>query len=189
MILNFIFSHLNVLVLVARLLLVLLIALRYYRPTWLRTISYKQLVLFVAAFSILYGLFVTWGQYHVWAISDITGTYIKMPYFAHYAWTNFWMNIAISFSLSFVLYALFKMWSYYRGGFVEQGTELLLAVMLASSYPGILVLVIVGFAFAVMGSIYAYVRRKPVIQIEPPFIWASFVAILFARVIILLHVL
>ncbi len=184
MILNFIFSNLNAIVLILRILLVVLITIRYYRPLWVKDISFAKIALIVASFNIFIGAFITWGQYHVWKLSDATGTYIKMPYFAHYAWTNFWMSIAISFALSILLFVLFKAYSRYRGGFMEKGAELLLALMLTVSYPGILVLMMVGFAFAVLNSVYSHLRGNKFIHIESSFIWTAYIAILFAHVII-----
>lgn len=183
-----IFSHLNAIVFSLRVLFICLIIVRFYRPQWLRRISFGKLAFAVLAFELFYGLFVAGGQYYVWTITDPTGTYTKLPYFLHYAWTNFWLAIIINVVLSGIVYGLFKLWSSYRGGFLEYGPELIMGLMFAVGFPGILALIPMGFILSVVAYLLKYGEGEIVLSIEPFFIWAAFPALIFARAIFL-HVL
>lgn len=200
MILNFIFSNLNVIVLIIWLLFLIVVSIRFFKPTWVRSnnkilskiftelknLSYLKLILIAIGLNVFYGLFVTCGQYYVWSVSDPSGTYIQLPYFMHYVWINYWMNISILFLTSGILYSFFKIWKFYRGGFLDNGPELLLILMLISHWPGIITMVSLGFIFAVMLSIFKlfYFKEKRIINIESAFILATFIVLPFGNLIV-----
>ena len=233
--LSFIFSNLNIFALAVWMILFVIVALRFVRPQWVKNISFPVLIALAILLHVLYGAFVTWGQYHVWATSsDFTKTFISAPlpkevpfpgilsglrhslerprgYFVFYVFERVWLDILISFALAGFFYAIFKIWSFYRGGFSTYGPEILLVLMLIVGYPSLLVLVLLGFTFvlALFGVCYGirfFVevnKEKPrtiatflpavrkaaslvacsPMYLEPAFFVAGFVALLFGKII------
>lgn len=206
--LNFIFSNLNTIVLVIWIVFLIIVAIRFFRPTLVRNISYFKLILTALSLNIFYGLFVSWGQYYVWANgSEITKALLNSPlpkevpflewarplfsnhlgYFLFYIWGRFWIYILISFLISGILYFLFRFWKSYRGGFSEQGPELLLILMLIVGYPGVLVLIPLGFVFSILLFGFYYFKgnkEDKILNIEPAFIVATFFTLLFTSAIL-----
>ncbi len=215
--LNFIFSNLNIIVLVVWVVFFAVVVLRFMRPVvasngltrhnpaGLKNISYSMLVGIAIGLHIFYGAFVTWGQYHVWATSsEFTQTFVTSPlpnevplgileglrgafdqplgYFTYYVFGRIWLDIIILFALSGFFYSILKIWSFYRGGFLPHGTEILLVLMLISGYPGILILVPLGFVLAFASFGIARFRRTSGVKqiyLEPSFIIATPIAIFY----------
>lgn len=209
MILNFIFSYLNAIVLAIWIVFLIIVAIRFFRPAWVKSISYWKFILIAIGLNIFYGLFVTWGQYYVWANGGIvTQTLLNSPlpkqvsffewarplfenhlgYFLFYIWGRFWLYIFISFLISGILYFLFRVWKSYRGSFTEQGPELLLVLMLISGYPGILILIPLGFIFSILLFGFYYFKGDKVVNIEPAFIVATLFALFFPYVIYVINI-
>jgi hypothetical protein len=192
MILNFIFSNINIIILGIWLVFFVLVAIRFFYPVWVRNVSFLKLAGIAVGLNIFYSLFFTWAQYYVWKITDLTKTYIKLPYFLHYVFIHFWLNVFILFLISGGLYLIFKIWKFYRGNFKDQGPELLLVLMLISGFPGILVLVPLGFILSIFLFVVLYaktvVKRNSsvaiTLNIEPSFIIATFLTLLFSRIIL-----
>ena len=207
-ILYFTLFHFNAILLAVWIIFLIIVALRFFRPQWVRNISFWKLSLIAIGINIFYGLFVTWGQYYVWAHgSEFTQSLLNSPlppqvpiwewarpffshslgYFAFYVLGRTWLNVLISFIISGVLYSLFKIWSNYRGNFIAQGPELLLVLMLISGYPGILILIPVGFILAILFFGFSYLEGKRgniILNIEPAFIFATLIVLLFSRIIL-----
>jgi hypothetical protein len=205
--LNFIFSNLNAIVLGIWVLFLIVVAVRFFRPTWVKNISFPRLILIAVGMNIFYGLFVTWGQYHVWATaSDFTRVFINSPlspkvpfpvylnwfrplfahhfgYFLFYILGRVWLNILFLFLVSGALYSLFRVWNFYRGGFLEQGPELLLILMLISGMPGLFVSIFLGFIFSIFLFGFSYFKGNKIVNIEPAFIFATLFALLFTNII------
>lgn len=208
MILNFIFSHLNAIVLGIWVAFLVIVAIRFFRPNWMKNISFLKLVFIALGLNILYGLFVSWGQYHVWATSsDFSRVFVNSPlslnapfpsylewirplfahsygFFLYYILGRVWMNIFFLFLVSGALYFLFRIWNFYRGGFMEKGPEFLLVLMLISGLPGVLVSISVGFIFAIFMFVFAYFKGNKVVHIEPAFIFATLFALLFSNILL-----
>ena len=208
MILNFIFSHLNAIALFIWIVFAVIVGIRYFKPSWLKYISYNKLIVITIILNILYMLFVTWGLYHVWSTgSEISKFLLKSPlsqnvplpsflewtrsmfnhdygYFLFYVLGRFWFYALISFVISGLLYILFKIWESKRGGFDVDGPKLMLVLMLLVGWPGILVFIPVGFIFAVLLLIFNFIRGRKTVEIEPSFIAASFITLLFSKIIL-----
>ncbi len=203
-------------------------------PAGSKNISFSVLIAFVIGLHIFYGAFVTWGQYYVWNTSgEYTKTFISAPlpeevplgifeglranleqplgYFSYYVFGRIWLDIIILFALAGFFYSILKIWSLYRGGFLPHGPEILLVLMLISGYPGILILVPLGFtlAFASFGISYAVKLYKEIklprpytiptfsssvreavsvvkcspVYLEPSFLIATPIALLFGGII------
>lgn len=184
----------------------------WVRLSWVKNISYWWVVGVVVALHLFYGAFITWGQYYVWANGNtFTQSLISAPlpteaplpsilewsrpsfeqplgYFAYYVFGRVWLNIIILFVLSGFFYSIFKVWSIYRGGFLPNGPEIILATLLLAGYPGILVLVPLSFiaSFTLFGILYFKNRTMDIqpMYIEPSFILVAPVALFFSKTII-----
>lgn len=205
--LNFVFSNLNAIVLGIWIIFLIILAIRFFRPAWVKNISFLKLVFIAIGLNIFYGLFVSWGQYYVWSHGNfITKDLLTLPlpkttpllmewirplyehhwgYFLHYVIGRVWTNILVSFLISGAFYLLFKFWNFYRGGFLEQGPELLLALMLVSGFPDVMVLVPLGFIFTILLFTFYYFKKgHKIVDIEPAFIFATLFALLFTNIIL-----
>lgn len=212
--LNFIFSHLYAIILVIWILFLIIVVIRFWRPAWVKNISYLKLFWITLGIHIIYGLFLTWGQSYVWANGNaMTEALLNLPlpsqvpfpsflewlrplfehshgYFWFYVWGRFWFNIFLLFLTGGVLYSIFRAWKHYRGGFSDEGPLLLLILMLISGWPGVLVSVTLGFILAVLlfGFHYlkSYIKKVPIqnVVIEPAFILSTLVALLFTNFIL-----
>lgn len=198
MALNFIFSHLNAIVLAIWLIFFAVVAVRFLRPAWLPRLSFGWLAVAAISLHLLFALFITWGQYHVWATgSDFTRVFLSSPlspeaplpglfewirgyfeqplgYFAYYVIGRFFLKVVALFMVSLLFYFLFKVWNKYRNIFAPHGPELLLALMLISGWPGILVLIPLGLVLSVLSfalpPIYTKVQpsyNKTSTKVEP----------------------
>lgn len=77
---NFIFTNFNMIALVVWLAFFGTVALRTLRPAWVKNISYGWLVAGAVALHLLFGILLTWGQYHAWATaSDFTRSFLALP--------------------------------------------------------------------------------------------------------------
>ena len=206
MILNFVFSHFNQIMLVVWTLFLFILAIRFWKPSWVKNISYTKLILIAVAIDVFHGLFLTLVKYYGWSRpNDKTLSYcINSPlskntpifewlrplfenhlgYFLHYVWTNYWMSIFISLFVSGLLYFLFKMWRTYRGNFLPEGPEILFILMLIAGWPGIVVLIPLGFLVSVIGFFIYQLKGKALVYVEPMFIIATFLTIIFEKPIL-----
>ncbi len=208
MILNFIFFHLNAIVLAIWVFFLIIVANRFFIKSWVKNISLKKLAVIAVVLNITYGAFITWAQYYVWATgSAFSKSFINSPlpkevplssvlewtrslfenklgYFSYYVLGRFWLYIFILFAISFILYFLLKIWKKYRGGFRDDGPLLILILMLISGWPGILVFIPLGFIGSVLYLIISILMGRRVVEIEPVFIFVALIALVYGRLII-----
>lgn len=200
--------HFNAINLSVWVLFLFVVTLRYFRPAWVKNISYKTLLFIAIGLNILYGAFLTWGQYYVWSlISDVSRSLLTLPlhaqvpfasylewtrfifngnhgYFMFYVFGRFWLNIIISFVVAVVLYFIFKVWKLYKGGFQEKGPLFILILMLISGFPGVLVTVALGLVFSIIFLVVSYYRGNRKINIEPIFILTTLISLFFTNIIL-----
>lgn len=205
MLLNFIFAHLDAFALGMWVIFFCVVLIRFLRPFWVKNISYKWLILGAVALHIFYAIFVTWGQYYVWAIgSDFTRALLASPlsteaplpnifewarayldgslgYFTYYAFGRFFFKIILLFGVAGLFYAVFKLWNNYRKSLGEHGPELILILLLIAGWPGVFILIPLGLSIAALsfGVLYGTAGRR--VHIEPSFLIATPLALLFAR--------
>lgn len=208
----FIFNNINNIFLVGWSTLIILTAVRLFRPVLVKNISYWWIVGIVVGLHLSYGAFITWGQYYVWAngntftqslislplpaeaplpsILEWSRSYFEKPlgYFTYYVFGRVWLNIIILFVVSGLLYFVLKLWSNYRGGFLPNGPEIILALLLISGYPGILVLIPLGFIVAIIWFIFTIIKNRSTglqpMYIEPAFLIATAVALFFSKAVL-----
>ena len=203
--LNFIFSNLNAIILVIWIFFWFFVAIRFFYPSWVKNISYTKFVVLGFLLNIVYGLFITWGQYYVWLhSSNFTRLLVNSPlskevpmynfirplfennlgYFLYYALGRFWFYIFILFIVSLVFYFFIRFWKSYRGNFSENSSELFLVLMLISGWPGIVIFIPLGFIVSIIISIVYYFFDKRTFKIEPVFIFVSLFALIFSKIIL-----
>ncbi len=204
MALNFIFAHLNAIMLAVWVIFFTIVVVRFLRPTLLPRVSFGILAMAAIGVHLFFALFITWGQYHVWATgSDFTRVFLSAPlssevplpslfewmrgyfeqplgYFAYYAIGRFFLKVFLLFIISGFFYLLFKVWDKYRRVFIPDGAELLLALMLISGWPGILVLIPLGLLFSVISFVFPPSLGAWRFSIERMFLVATPIALLFA---------
>ncbi len=199
--------HFNAINLSIWVIFLFIVTVRYFKPVWVKNISYKKLFFIALGLNILYGIFLTWGQYYVWSmVSDVTRSLLMLPlpeqvpfspvfewtrplfegnhgYFMFYVFGRFWLNILVSLAVSAVLYFIFKFWKLYRGGFQEKGPLFILILMLISGFPGVLVTIALGLTFSIIFFIFSYYKGNKKINIEPIFILTTLISLFFTNII------
>ncbi len=209
MILGFIFAHLNAIALSMWVVFFCIVLVRFLRPDWVKNISYKWLVLSAVVLHIMYAMFVTWGQYHIWATSsDFTRALLAAPlpteapipaileflrpylsgsfgYFFYYAFGRFFLSMVMLFAVTGAFYTAIKFWHNKRNNFGEQGPELLCVLMLIAGWPGIIVLGPLGFAVAILFSVGALVfLKKTQTSLLPAFLLVTPIALIASKPIL-----
>lgn len=209
MLIFFILSNLNIIFLLIWVIFWVLVVFKYFKPHWINNISYFNLFLVSVGIHIFFGVLVTWGQYYVWANgSELTKLLLTLPvspetpfprlflfirpffenslgYFLYYVFGRVWLNIFLSFLISGALYLVFRVWNYYRVGFLKEGPLLLLILMLISGFPGVIVSVALGFTLSVLFFGVFYLRGIKTLTVEPIFIFSTILSLLFTNIILL----
>lgn len=213
MVLDFIFVHLNTISLGVWMVFFCIVLVRFIRPHWLKNISYGWLIAGGVALHIFYTIFVTWGQYHIWATSsDFTRALLSAPlpvevplpvifewarpyfshslgYFAHYVFGRFFLNTIMLFIVTGIFYFIFKLWCKYRRNFRASDPEILCVLMLIVGWPGVSVFIPFGFAVAIFFSAGMLIFfKKNQISLAPAFLFTTPIMLVGARPILgLLH--
>jgi hypothetical protein len=220
--LYFIFSKLNAIILAIWVLFLLIVAIRFFSPIWINSrinfldkiikaikeVPYKRLIAIAIAINVLYGLFVTWGQYYVWVhAQDFTKALVNLPlpkevplphilewtrslfehnfgFFLYYVLGRIWLYVFVLFLTSGILYSILKIWKSYRGNFSENGPELFLILMLIVGWPGIVVFIPIGFIFSLLMFSFCFYKGKRTLEIESAFIVASLFVLIFGKIIL-----
>lgn len=202
---NFIFANLNIITLVTWLTFFCVVMVRTLRPSLIKNLSYGLLVLVAASLHLLYGAVATWGQYRAWMSSDLTRLFLDMPlssevpfplylewvrpflenihgYFAFYSFQNFFLStmvlfIAVGLFFSFlILHARIQPNSFSKGDII-----LVVLAMLISGWPGVVVLLPIGFVCAVLISLISrIIYGIEHISLPPAFLVAAPIALLLA---------
>lgn len=203
---NFIFSNLNTIILAVWLVFFFAVIARAFRPSWVGNISYRWLVAVAIGIHLLYGAVATIGQYRAWATAnDITRALFSAPlsaevplpvylewsrtlfeyphgYFVFYSFGHFFLStIAL-----LIIVGLFLLFFVVRSrthpiNFREGDISMIVLAMLISGWPGVIVLLPIGFICAVLLSLVARaaygVERTP---LPPAFLLAAPLALLLA---------
>ena len=207
---NFIFSNLNTITLVVWLTFFCIVAVRTLRPALVKNFSYGRLVVIAINLHLLYGIVATWGQYRAWATGgDITQALLVAPlspevpfpvylewarpffeqqygYFALYSFQNFFLSTIALFIVTGLFYFFLIARARYRAlNFREGDIMLIVLAMLISGWPGVIVLLPIGLASAVLLSlgarIFYGIERIP---LPPAFLFAAPFALIFAQQIL-----
>lgn len=202
---NYIFANLNTITLIVWLVFFCIVAVRTLRPAFVRNISYGWLVVMAIKIHLLYGIVATWGQYLAWTSNDMTRVFLSAPlspevpfpvylewvrplfenthgYFAFYSFQNFFLSTVALL----IIVGLFFLFLFVRSrtnpiNFREGDIMLVVLAMLISGWPGVVVLLPIGFICAVLLSIIARVLYKVErIPLPPAFLLAAPIALLFA---------
>lgn len=202
---NFIFTNLSMIVLVAWLIFFCVVVMRVLKPTVVKNISYGWFVIIAVMIHLLYGIVATWGQYLAWMLSDITRALLLAPlspevpfpiylewartlfekthgYFAFFSFQSFFLStIAL-----LIIVGLFLLFLIVRSrtnpiNFKEGDIMLIVLAMLISGWPGVVVLLPIGFICAVLLSIGARIAYGiERVTLPPAFLLASPIALLLA---------
>jgi len=208
MLFNFIITNLNFIAFIVWIIFSFIVLARFIHPNLVKNISYSILLAVAFFLHIFYGAFETFAQYFVWATGSAemqiflstplppeaplpamlqwARIYFDHPfgYFSYYVLGRFWINILILFLVAGFLYVILKVWNFYRGRFIPKGPEIMLISFLISGWPGLLVLLPVGLIFWVVFFIYSYIHGRYRVLIEPAFLFATPVALIFSNYIL-----
>lgn len=202
---NFIFANLNTVALIIWLVFFCAVVVRMMRPTLINNFSYGRLVVVAVILHSLYGVVATWGQYRAWMSSDITRVLLDAPlspevpfpsyfewirpffenahgYFAFYSFQNFFLSLVALL----IIVGLFLLFLVVRArthpiNFKRGDIMLVVLAMLISGWPGVVVLLPIGFVCAVLISTIArIVYGVERVSLPPAFILAAPIALVFA---------
>lgn len=205
MLLDFIFSNINIIKVAVWAAFFFVVVVRYLRPLWVRNVSYGLLVGVAVGLHILYGVIATWGQYVAWGKSEFTKIFLSSPltkevpfpsyleffrtmfdgsngYFAFYSFQHFFLStIALIIVVGLFLLFIVVRSRTHPINFREGDIMLIALAMLISGWPGVIVLLPIGLASAILLSIGARViYRIERILLPPAFLFSAPIALIYA---------
>ena len=163
---NFIFANLNTIILAVWGAFFIIVVVRTMRPAFVKNVSYKWLILGAVDIHLLYGAFLTWGQFMVWSApsNDLGNMFLASPlpsetpfpfvlewmrpffggthgYFIFYSFQHFFLStIALLIVVGLFYFFLIARAHYRSFNFREGDIMLIVLAMLISGWPGVIVL-------------------------------------------------
>lgn len=177
--LNIFFSQSSVIVLAVWMIVALIATMRYFEMLIVARVSWRWLVGITIALHLGYAAFLTWGQYVVWKNNDLTKIFLTEPlssdvplpiifewvrpyferplgYFAFYSFGRFFSGLIALFTVTGLLVLFLKIRAQYQPiNFAENDISAIALAVLISGWPGVIVLVPLGFLCAVVISLGA----------------------------------
>ena len=204
MITNILINYPHILALIVWIIIALVAIARYVKVSFFARVSWGWLIAFTIAFHFGYAGLLTWGQYHIWSApsNDFGKSLLSSPlpaetplpiflewvrphlarplgYFAFDVFMRFFFNIIILIGLA-GLFALFlKLRARYRPiNFGENDIAAITLAVLVSGWPGVIVLIPLGFLCAILISLgMRMFRGAERIYLPPAFLLAAPIAI------------
>lgn len=201
---HFLAAYIHIIAMVVWALVSVAILLRYFKTPYIVQLPWWSIVVFVVFLHIAYVALVAVGQYELWAASEFTRDFLTQPlasdvpfpsilewarpwfagplgYFSFYVLGRFVMSLAILFVLTLVCFGLLLIRAKYRPiNFQEGDIAALTLAVLVSGWPGVIVLIPLGFIVAIaisIGSKILYGSERT--YLPPAFLIAAPVAFLF----------
>ena len=201
---NILLSYPHIIALVMWIIIALVAVARYFKVSVFARASWGWLIAFTIAFHFGYAGLLTWGQYHVWAapgndfgksllssplptetplpvLLEWVRPYLARPlgYFAFDVFMRFFLNIVILLCLAGLFALLLKLRARYRPiNFAESDISAIVLAVLVSGWPGVIVLIPLGFLCAILISIGMRVfRGVERIYLPPAFLLVAPIAI------------
>lgn len=216
MLLNFIFSNINIIALAIWFAFYIVVVIRTFRPAWIKHVSYTWLIACAISLHLIYGIFLTWGQYFVWSKSEFTKiflssalpkevpfpTYLEFVrplfsgahgYFALYAFEHFFLGIIALFFVTGLFALFFKLYAHYRPAlFQERDIAVIALAFLIAGWPGAIVLVPLSFVIAVFITSLSLLKpgfnKTKQVSLPLAFLLATPIALLFStKILTALH--
>ncbi len=197
------YPHIIALVVLASVSLVAL--LRYFNISFFARVSWMWLFVFVVVFYIVYGSLLSWGQYVRWEGSDMTRAFLTQPlakevplpmffewtrpllegqggYFKFYVFGRFFLSSIVLFFVAGLFVFILRLRAKYRPlNFAENDISAIAIAVLVSGWPGVIVLIPLGFLCAIIISVAVRaLYGTEHIYLTPAFLIASPFAITFA---------
>lgn len=208
MLFNFIFSHLNTIILAVWLAFFAVVFVRTHKAGWVWHFPYQWLVVIAVILHILYGAFLTWGQYVVWQGSEFTKMFLSSPlspevpfpsyfgfvrplfngahgYFAFYAFEHFFLSSIALFVVTGLFALFFRMYAVYRPALFQKGDIAIITLaLLIAGWPGAFILVPLSFILAIaLALLFLFqfdINIKNKVSLPSAFLYATPLALLFA---------
>lgn len=186
-----------------------LIVLRYFELSFMKRVPWWSLVVFVVLINILYVVFLGVGQYAMWSANEFTRAFLTEPlagdvplpwilesfrgwfsgplgYFSFYVLGRFVWSLLILFGVALLAYALLVIRKHYRpSNFKEGDIGAIVLAVLVSGWPGVIVLIPLGFMIAVfvalIAKIFYGIERT---YLPPAFLVAAPIAMVFGTEIL-----
>lgn len=201
---HFLASYIHIIAMIVWVFVAALLLLRYFKVKFFAQIPWWSIVVLVVLLHIGYVALLAFGQYELWASNEFTRDFLTQPlaqdvpfpaalewarswfegplgYFSFYVLGRFAMSLAILFGVTLACLGLLILRAKYRPVNFQKGDIFALTLaVLVSGWPGVVVLVPLGFIVAIglllVGRILYGVNR---IYLPPAFLIASPVAFLF----------
>lgn len=202
--LNIFFSQSSVIVFTVWIIVALIATMRYFKVSIFARVSWGRLVAITIALHLGYAAFLTWGQYVVWKNNEFTKIFLTEPispdvplpiifewarpyferplgYFAFYSFGRFFSGLLALFTVTGLLVLFLKIRARYRPiNFAENDISAIALAVLISGWPGVIVLVPLGFlcaiAISLCARIFYGIER---IYLPPAFLLVAPIALTF----------
>ena len=195
----------HIIALAVSLSIALVALLRYFNISIFARVSWKWLFVFVVVFYFSYGALLSWGQHVRWEGSEFNRALLKAPlpaevplpmffewtraflqgeggYFKFYVFGRFLLSSIILFLVTGLFVFVLKLRARYRPiNFAENDISAIAIAVLVSGWPGVIVLIPLGFLCAIIISLVSRIYYgTPRIYLPPAFLIAAPFALAFA---------
>lgn len=206
---NFLVSYVHVVGFVFWLIFSGALLLRYYKVSFVARVPWWALILTAVTLHLGYVALLGVVQYELWSASEFTKEFLVQPlaadvplpgilewsrswfdgslgYFSFYVLGRFALSLGILFAITLFCFSLLKLRAYYRPlNFKEGDIPALVLAILVSGWPGVVVLLPLGFIFAVLISfVVKIIYGKERIYLPPAFLIAAPIAFMFSEEIL-----
>ncbi len=204
-------SYPHIIALVIWTIIALVAVLRYFNISIFVRVSWGWLIVLTIVLHFAYAGLLSWGQYYVWSASsnEFGQTLLSAPlakeapipallewvrphleqplgYFTFYVFTKFFLRMIILFGLTGLFVIFLKIRARYRPmNFAENDIASIALAVLLSGWPGVIVLIPLGFLCAIIFSLGARIfYGTERIYLPPAFLLAAPFALAFGGIVL-----
>ena len=210
---DFFVAHIQVIAPIVWVLVALALILRYFKISFFSRVPWWGLAILVLCLHVGYTTFLSFGQYYMWSSSEFTQSFLTQPlaedvqfplllewtrpwfsgplgYFGFYVIGRFVLSLAFLIAFTTAVLGLLMLRRKYRPHNFQEGDIIALTLaVLVSGWPGVIVLIPLGFIIAILisvgGKVLYGIER---IYLPPAFLLASPIAFIFGiKILTVLH--
>lgn len=206
---HFLVSYVHLVAFFVWVVFAVIILLRYYSVSYIARVPWGVLVVVAIALHLGYVALLGVAQYELWGASEFTKDFLTQPlaadvplpwvlelvrhwfegplgYFSFYVLGRFALSLGILFIIALFCFILLKIRARYRPrNFKEGDIPALTLAVLVSGWPGVVVLLPLGFIFALIISLGVKIMYGvDRIYLPPAFLVAAPIAFIFSEEIL-----
>ncbi len=161
------------------------------RVKFFQKMTYWKIIGFFMGFRLIYALFKTAVQYHIWEQAGGLSRFLLPPYrpisyFIGYSITHFWLSTLIDILIAAIFYAFLRLLKKYNSRFFEKDEpELGFLTALIVGWPNVVLIIPFAFIFvAILGILRGIFLKEQYTALSWPLIISAFIILFFGSYLI-----